>query len=87
MNYVYVLYSERLKKRYVGSTKDFEKRIKEHNNGKSRFTKGGIPWKLIYKEEYSTFSEARKRELFLKTGAGRKYLDNYYSGISKSSEP
>jgi hypothetical protein len=30
---------------------------------------------MVYKEEYATLSEARKRELFLKSGAGRKFLD------------
>jgi putative endonuclease len=64
-----------LNKRYVGSSKDIENRLSEHNKGKSKFTKSGIPWKLIYKESFSTLSEARKREKFLKTGVGRKMLD------------
>ena len=76
MHYVYVLYSEKLKKRYIGSTANVDNRIKEHNKGKSRFTKGGIPWILIHKEEFTTLGESRKRELFLKSGSGRKYLDD-----------
>jgi putative endonuclease len=75
MFFVYLLYSERLNKRYVGSSKDIENRLSEHNKGKSNFTKTGIPWKLIYNESYLTFSEARKREVFLKSGVGRKFLD------------
>ncbi|MFZ5948154.1 GIY-YIG nuclease family protein [Stygiobacter electus] len=43
MYYVYVLYSLSLNKRYVGSTSDLTNRISEHNSGKSKFTKGGIP--------------------------------------------
>ena len=72
---VYVLYSLILKKRYIGSTSDLTKRIKEHNSGKSKFTKGGIPWELVYKEDLKTNSEAKKRELYFKTGVGRKSLD------------
>jgi putative endonuclease len=75
MYYVYVLWSEKLKKRYVGSTKNLEQRIKEHNSGKTTFTKSGVPWKLIYYEQYTSLSEARKREIFLKSGQGRKLLD------------
>jgi putative endonuclease len=75
MYHVYVLYSIRLRKRYIGSTSKLEGRLVEHNNGKCKFTKGGIPWVVVYKEEYATLSEARKRELFLKSGAGRKFLD------------
>lgn len=70
-----MLYSDKLNKRYVGSTGDISKRLNEHNSGKSKFTKSGLPWKLIYSESFSTNSEARSRELFLKSGVGRKFLD------------
>jgi putative endonuclease len=75
MFFVYVLYSPKLNKRYVGSTNNLDKRIKEHNAGKSKFTKSGIPWTLVHNESLATNSEARKREHFLKSGIGRKLLD------------
>lgn len=75
MFYVYVLWSKKLKKRYTGSSKDFRERLREHNSGKNRFTKGGISWILIYAESYGNLSSARKRENFLKSGVGRKWLD------------
>lgn len=87
MYYVYVLYSSKLNKRYVGSTTDINERLVEHNSGKSKFTSGGSPWKLIYSEEYSSNSETRKRELFLKSGVGRKFLDSILEPITESSEP
>ena len=73
--YVYVLWSEILQKRYIGSTGNLNLRIAQHNRGCSRFTKPGIPWQLVYKEEYTTKTEARKRENFLKSGVGRNFLD------------
>lgn len=76
MYFVYVLISLVYGTRYIGSTQDVNKRLKEHNSGKVRYTKGRKTWKLIYKEEFKTKTEARKRELFLKTGQGRKFLDN-----------
>jgi len=75
LSYIYVLWSNKLQKRYVGSTENLDKRMYEHNHGHSKFTKGGIPWELLYQEEFNSLSEARKRELFLKTGVGRKTLD------------
>ena len=75
MYFVYVLFSEELNKRYIGSTQDVKNRLKEHNTGKSKFTKAGIPWKMIYQESFQTNQEAKHRELFLKSGVGRKFLD------------
>jgi putative endonuclease len=75
MYFVYVLFSQKLNKRYIGSTRDVKNRLKEHNTGKSKFTKAGIPWKMIYQESFQTNQEARRRELLLKSGIGRKLLD------------
>ena len=75
MYFVYVLFSNKLNKRYVGSTQDVDRRLTEHNLGKSKFTSSGIPWELIHKESFSTNAEARRREMFLKSGVGRKLLD------------
>ncbi len=75
MYYIYVLKSIQYKTRYVGSTEDIERRLQQHNTGKVRYTKGRMPWKLIYHESFSTRSEAVLRERFLKTGQGRKFLD------------
>jgi putative endonuclease len=73
--FVYVLKSETHGTRYVGSSDNVEKRLLEHNNGKCRYTSGRSPWKLIYKESFTTRAEAMKREKFLKSGQGRKWLD------------
>ncbi len=73
---IYVIISLKYENRYVGSTKNINDRIKEHNQGKCRYTKGRKPWKLIYRETYSTRSKAMEREKFLKSGQGRKYLDS-----------
>jgi putative endonuclease len=76
MHYVYVLRSETTGRLYKGSTSDLEARIKSHNQGKVRSTKAGRPWVLVYHEEYENKTEARKRELFLKSGPGRKFLQS-----------
>ncbi|MBU0649015.1 GIY-YIG nuclease family protein [Patescibacteria group bacterium] len=74
---VYVLKSLRNNKRYIGHTgKDKFLRLKEHNRGCNKWTRQNGPFKLIYSEFYKTKTEAIKREHFLKSGQGRKWLDD-----------
>ena len=61
-------------KLYIGQTQNIEDRINRHNKGFSKSTKSGIPWEVIYTEEYATRSEAMKREKYLKKLKSRKYI-------------
>jgi len=68
--------SNKTKGWYIGSTKNMQKRILSHNEGKNRSTKYGIPWKIIYSEISLHKDDARAREKYLKSGMGRRYLKN-----------
>lgn len=88
MFYVYCLDSLKNRKKYIGFTNDLKKRFKEHNNGTGcEFTKKNGPWKLIFYEAHLNEIDARKMELFYKSGYGREVLKdkikNYlnHSGI------
>ncbi len=70
---VYVLKSKG-GKFYKGVTNNLKRRLKEHKRGKTRTTRGMAGLKVVYKEEYQSFEETRKREVYLKTAAGRKFL-------------
>lgn len=59
---------------YYGSTADVEERLKIHNKGKVRYTKGRRPWILHYQEEFATRSDAFKREQFFKSVEGNIFL-------------
>lgn len=72
--YVYVLRSVKNSKWYTGFTNNLRKRFREHNEGKSIYTKGRGPFELIYYEAYRTEEDARSRERQLKSGPGRAYL-------------
>ncbi len=72
--FIYVLKSELTESSYVGHTSNLEKRVVEHNNGKSLSTKGKRPWRLVHKEEYATRSEAVARERYFKSVEGRLEL-------------
>ncbi len=68
MYYFYILYSERKDCFYYGHSANVKVRLKRHNEGWSSSTKSGIPWKLVFFEEYKTKSEAIKREMKLSDG-------------------
>jgi putative endonuclease len=76
MSSCYILYSEKLNRYYVGACKELERRLYEHNIGHSKYTSTGIPWKLVYQEEYETLLEAKKREKFIKKQKSRIYIEN-----------
>ncbi|HYW36434.1 MAG TPA: GIY-YIG nuclease family protein [Balneolaceae bacterium] len=74
MYYAYILQSVSHGTYYYGSSEDVEKRLKQHNAGKVRYTKGRRPWKLHYSEQFPTRSEAVRRERFFKSIDGYRYL-------------
>jgi len=72
MFFVYVLKSLKDHTTYTGYCEDLEKRVKDHNQGKTKSTKHKIPLKLVYYEAYITKTLARKRELELKKNSAAK---------------
>ena len=74
--YTYVLKSIKDGKFYTGSTHDLKWRLKSHNDGFVTSTKHRRPLKLIYFEACRSEEAARKREKYLKTGMGKRYLRN-----------
>ena len=64
---VYVLYSKKVNKLYIGFTSRLKERIKEHKSRKNKITKNWQPLKLIYVEIYANKQDALKREKFFKT--------------------
>lgn len=74
MYYVYILYSEKGSKLYIGNTPDLKKRYIKHETGFVKSTKNRRPLRLIYYEAYLEKKDAIRREKYLKSGAGRKEL-------------
>ena len=75
MPFVYVLKSLKDLKLYIGSTRgSIRDRIKRHNNGGVVSTRGRMPFIVLYQEEFISYKEARKRELYFKSGSGRESL-------------
>ncbi len=64
--FVYILQSEQLGIYYKGFTAYPDLRLDEHNNGKSRYTSGKGPWKMVYLERMTDKRLALIREKQLK---------------------
>ncbi len=87
--YVYVIQSRVDGRLYKGMTTNLEKRIKQHNNGENKSTKGFLPWVLmtakgfkpptppVLHEAYPSRVAARKREIYFKSGSGREFLKEF----------
>jgi len=74
MYWVYVLRDQHTGLHYGGSTGDLERRLPEHAYMKpSHF--------LIHKEQFNTKEIAFRRELYLKSGNGRRYLKRILAGV------
>ncbi|MGH2575509.1 MAG: GIY-YIG nuclease family protein [Ignavibacteria bacterium] len=74
--YTYILYSQKLDKYYVGHTINVEHRLQEHNRGKSKFTKNGLPWQLVKYFESVTKAEASKFESKIKRRGCERFLND-----------
>jgi len=74
--FTYILESLKDGKRYTGYTSNLPLRLEQHNMGKVDSTKDRRPFKLIYFEACLNQKDAIKREKYLKTFHGKKFLGN-----------
>lgn len=70
MWYVYILQSEKTNRYYTGYTENLERRVQEHNSGKTRSLKAYLPVRVVYNESVLNKHEARLRELQIKRYKG-----------------
>jgi putative endonuclease len=72
MWYVYIIYSEKIDRYYIGVTDNLTWRLERHNQGWDRYTKRGIPWKIVYTESFENKTDTLRREKELKKLKSRK---------------
>jgi putative endonuclease len=77
----YILYSLKLDKYYVGSTSDIIRRLEEHNRGKEKYTRTGLPWNLVYQETFNELHAARSREAYIKKQKSRKFIETLIRSV------
>jgi putative endonuclease len=75
MFHVYVLYSEKFQKIYIGMTSNLEARLKSHNElGTKGWTIKFRPWVILFTEQYDSKKNALIREGQLKSAKGREFI-------------
>ncbi len=79
MFHIYILLSGKTGEFYIGSTGNLEDRLTRHNAGRSKYTKPGCPWKLVYSESFITRSDAIKREKEIKSWKSHKRIEELIS--------
>lgn len=78
MWYCYILQSLKDKRTYVGYTGDLEERLTLHNKGNVNATKNRRPFIVLFAEKFHSKDSAKKRELYWKSGVGRRKLKKYF---------
>lgn len=78
MFYVYLLVSLfHPGQRYVGLTEDLQRRLAEHNAGKSPHTSKYAPWKCVVAMRFSDRLKAEAFERYLKSGSGHAFAKRH----------
>ena len=85
MYYVYILWSEKLHRFYVGSTNDLHDRYYRHNGGQEKYTSKGVPWILKWNCTFSTRAEAFRLEQKIKSRGIKRFLENIEKNTGSSA--
>jgi putative endonuclease len=80
-HFVYILCSSRNGRYYTGSSADPAKRLADHNLGRVTATRHLRPWQVVYVEEHSDATTARKREYQIKSIKSRKYIEELIRSV------
>jgi len=84
--YTYVLQSLKNDSLYIGYSSDLKKRFESHNKGLNKATKPFVPYKLIHYEAFLNRIDAKRREVYLKSGWGIKSIHKMLEKWFKKSD-
>ena len=85
--FTYILESEVDGSFYIGQTNSVDERLKRHNKGYSKSTSTKRPWKLVFKKEFESRSEAVKMEKYLKSLKKREAILNWIQNQRDVAQP
>ena len=78
MWYVYVLHGTKSGYRYIGSTRNVQRRLQEHNAGETQSTKAYRPYELELFVAVRTEKKAGELERYFKGGSGQAVLRKHF---------
>jgi putative endonuclease len=77
MQYVYILRSKKDGSRYIGTTADLKRRIREHNNGGARYSSTKCPYEIIWYAAFVDKLFAYDFERYLKSSSGSAFAKKH----------
>ncbi len=80
---VYIIYSERIDKYYIGFSSNVQERLRKHNRNSKGFSSSDRPWIIVYLDVFDNKKDAMAREKQLKRWKNRERLERL---IKSSSE-
>ena len=77
MYWVYILYSDRIGRFYIGQTNNLENRLARHNDAKRKklWTHRGIPWTMVAAIPFHDRASAMRDEKRLKSMKSRRVIE------------
>ena len=77
MQTVYILYSKKLNRYYIGYTSDFETRLEFHKIAEThKFTYNANDWEIFFKIECESKQQALAIEKHIKQMKSKTYIEN-----------
>jgi len=73
----YILYSSKISRYYTGHTINLERRLAEHNRGKTKILARGVPWTIVYISILDSRSKAMMLENSIKKRGAKRFLDDF----------
>ncbi len=74
--YTYILKCYKTNTFYTGTTNNLGRRVSQHNKGQVYHTSQRLPEELIYFEACLNKEDAYRRERYLKSGMGKRFIKN-----------
>lgn len=74
--YTYIIRCGKTETFYTGTTNNLKKRLEQHDKGRVKYTKDKLPLELVYFEACLNKDDAYRRERYLKTAIGKRYIKN-----------
>ncbi len=75
--FTYILFSNKLNQYYIGSTNNIERRLNDHNTGRSKHTSKGMPWNIVFTKEFESRTDAVRLEISIKKRGAARYLSDH----------
>ena len=72
---VYIIYSLKINKYYIGYSSNIQERLLKHNRRSKGFSSLGRPWVIVYSEKFNSKKDAMNREKQLKRWKNRERLE------------